>query len=197
MWRVVLYVTPLTAALSVAAAAALALVLARWRARAPQTARRAARALGLAWLTLVLAATLLPTQPLGSGGRSVFRTPGEGLWGPRPPFVDADERHLIVALQTANAAMFVPLGILTSASARRPSTPRATLLCAALSVSVELAQLVMAAGRVVDVDDVLFNTAGALLGAALLTTSNHLTGSLHTISGSRGGRGARRRPFRA
>ncbi|MEU6844778.1 VanZ family protein [Streptomyces sp. NPDC046716] len=169
MWRVVLYVTPLSTALFVVAASVLALVLTLWRSRAPGPARWTAGTLGSAWLLLTLAATLLPTQPLGSGGMAVFLTPGEGLWGPDQLFMDAVERQMILALQIANAAMFVPLGILASTTARHPSVLRTTLLCAGLSLLIELAQLLMAAGRVVDVDDVIFNSAGALLGAALVT----------------------------
>ncbi|MFD8568251.1 VanZ family protein [Streptomyces sp. NPDC057694] len=191
MWRVVLYVTPLTTGLFVVAAAALTLVLALWRSHAPEAVRRTSRALGSAWLLLVLAATLLPTQPLGSGGMSVFLTPGEGLWGAEMSFVDAGERHMILALQIANAAMFVPLGILASTSARQPSAPRTTLLCTALSLCIELAQLLMAAGRVVDVDDVIFNSAGALLGAALVTLSTRMTAAAKPS----GRHAARQRPW--
>ncbi|WP_353942816.1 VanZ family protein [Streptomyces sp. HUAS MG91] len=136
---------------------------------------------------------MLPTQPLGSGGMSVFLTPGEGLWEADLAFVDADERHMILALQIANAAMFVPLGILASASARHPSALRTTLLCAGLSPVIELAQLLMAEGRVVDVDDVLFNTAGALLGAALVTLWTRAT----AVAKPSGGHAGRDRLFRA
>lgn len=51
--------------------------------------------------------------------------------------------------------------------ARRPSLLTIIAGCLALSVAIEAVQLVMNAGRVVDVDDVIFNTIGGLVGCLL------------------------------
>ncbi|PWI20238.1 hypothetical protein DI272_01040 [Streptomyces sp. Act143] len=77
---------------------------------------------------------------------------------------------MIVRLQLANAAMFVPFGSLLSFTfrpARKAVPARATCVCLGFSVLIEGVQFVMAAGRTVDVDDVLFNTLGGLLGAGV------------------------------
>lgn len=61
-----------------------------------------------------------------------------------------------------NLALFVPVG----AVAYRGSIARATLAGTLFSLAIETAQYVLAAGFS-DVDDVLFNTVGAFLGACL------------------------------
>lgn len=73
-----------------------------------------------------------------------------------------------------NVLMFVPLGLmLPLLSARLRRLPSATLALAACSAAIELAQLVVGlavAGylyRVVDVDDVILNVAGGLIGFGL------------------------------
>lgn len=62
-----------------------------------------------------------------------------------------------------NLAFFVPLGVLLFVGVR--DVRKATLLGLGLSAAVEAAQYVFALGRT-DIDDLLFNTLGALLGAA-------------------------------
>ena len=63
-----------------------------------------------------------------------------------------------------NVLMFVPVGLLLPlAVGTRWRT--STLLCAGLSLVIELVQLVQ--GRSADIDDVLLNTLGGALGAAL------------------------------
>ncbi len=65
-----------------------------------------------------------------------------------------------------NIVMFVPFGALVAALVRRGFVVRvlvATGLAALLSAGIEAAQFLL--GRVADVDDVVLNTAGALLGA--------------------------------
>ncbi|MBS6975484.1 MULTISPECIES: VanZ family protein [Gordonibacter] len=73
-----------------------------------------------------------------------------------------------------NVLMFVPLGLmLPLLSDRLRRLPAAALVLAACSVAIELAQLVVGlavAGylyRVVDVDDVILNVAGGLIGFGL------------------------------
>jgi glycopeptide antibiotics resistance protein len=62
-----------------------------------------------------------------------------------------------------NVVMFAPVGFLLPL-ATRMSLRGAVAVCASLSVSVELLQLML--GRSLDVDDVLLNTLGGALGAA-------------------------------
>ncbi|WP_157856084.1 hypothetical protein, partial [Streptomyces aureocirculatus] len=69
----------------------------------------------------MLALTVIPDQSLGSGVPYVAMVPGEGLWRNGLGHMEAGERHMILVLQAANAAMFVPLGLLAYAAARRPS----------------------------------------------------------------------------
>ncbi|MFF1695135.1 VanZ family protein [Streptomyces sp. NPDC058257] len=83
---------------------------------------------------------------------------------------------MIVVLQVANAAMFVPLGLFAYAAARRPSPTGIVLGCLTLSVTIEAVQFVMNAGRVVDIDDVMFNTVGALIGCLLARVAWAMTG---------------------
>ena len=65
-----------------------------------------------------------------------------------------------------NLALFVPIGIAVRWRFNG-GLRRAALAGAALSLTVELLQFVANDGRSVDVDDVLLNICGALLGAAV------------------------------
>ena len=76
--------------------------------------------------------------------------------------------HYLLVDVVGNVLLFVPVGLtLTGASRLRSRFARlaaATALAAALSLAIELVQLWMPT-RASDVDDVLFNTLGALVGA--------------------------------
>ncbi|MGW2019922.1 VanZ family protein [Streptomyces sp. NPDC001927] len=72
--------------------------------------------------------------------------------------------------------MFVPLAVFWYTAAERTSGLRVLIGCCSLSVGIELVQLAMNAGRVVDVDDVPFNTAGALVGVLMAGASARLAG---------------------
>ncbi len=76
-------------------------------------------------------------------------------------------RHMVL-----NAALFVPLGALLPMMHRRLRTWPYALLCgAALSTMIETTQLLAAAGQC-DVNDILANTLGALLGYGLFRLLN-------------------------
>ncbi|WP_369212734.1 VanZ family protein [Streptomyces flavofungini] len=167
MWRAVFYVNAWTVCLFLAAVAATAAGLGVWRRASPGRQRRAARMLWLGCLVVVLAATVIPEWPIGPGVPYVAMIPGEGLWGSAADHMYAGERHMILVLQIANAAMFVPIGLFAYMAGRRPATVGIVGGCLALSVIIEAVQLVMNAGRVVDVDDVIFNTLGGLSGCLL------------------------------
>lgn len=102
----------------------------------------------------VLAATLLGTS---SGQRSLNLVPGAGIAG------SFDSTRGAAGNIAGNVALFVPLGFLTVTALRRRPLAVA-LLGAALSVVIEAVQFV-SAQRWADIDDVLLNTLGAVLGA--------------------------------
>ncbi|MFE1802333.1 VanZ family protein [Streptomyces sp. NPDC059517] len=167
MWRVVLYISPLTVTAFITTVAALTWLAARAADRhGTRAVRPVAQVLTLSWGLLVAGATLMPTQPPGTGDRTVWWIPGEGLWTSGANMLFAGEAEMIVRLQIANAAMFVPLAALTMFCLHRPHIVRATALSAAGSLLIEALQYAMAAGRVVDIDDLLLNTLGALIGAS-------------------------------
>ncbi|QNP71925.1 hypothetical protein IAG44_22590 [Streptomyces roseirectus] len=86
-----------------------------------------ARILLPAWTALVPAATITPSQPPGTSGYNVFWVPGQGLWDDWDGGVSATERAMILRLQLADAAMFIPLGTLLTFT--RPTlTPARTTL---------------------------------------------------------------------
>ncbi|MEW1660267.1 VanZ family protein [Streptomyces sp. NPDC057555] len=168
MWQVVLAVTPTTVTLFLLGALALALGLALWSARAPhrRTPQTAARALLAAWLLLVLVVTLAPTQPIGSGDATFWWRPGGGRLELGAP-LEPGEVAMAVRRQIAGVALFVPVPVLLRFAAPRWSAAGAFLFGVGLSVAVETGQLLMRAGRVADIDDVLCAAAGTVVGAAL------------------------------
>ncbi|WP_217189392.1 VanZ family protein [Streptomyces buecherae] len=176
MWQVVLYVSPATLALFLTATVGLCLAGARWLARDSDRASRAARALLLLWAGLTLVATVAPTQPLGTGGHAIAWIPGEGMWQPSGHSgagLFAEERDMIVRLQIANAAMFTPLAALLLFSFPSLGTTSAVLSCLLASATIEATQFLMAAGRTVDIDDLLFNTLGGAIGALIARFSRY------------------------
>jgi glycopeptide antibiotics resistance protein len=75
-----------------------------------------------------------------------------------------------------NVVIFVPIGLaLTGALGRLPGRRRlwmAIVLCAALSIGIELVQLTIPS-RATDVDDVLYNSVGAASGALFMVFAQH------------------------
>ena len=136
------------------AAAAAALPALRRRDTAVAT-RTAARVL----LAGALLAVLTVTMMAGTSGTGVNLLPGSGI---RTALNNAN-RELGLLNLVGNVVMFVPLGFLAPLAARF-SLRAVAALCVSLSVSVELLQLTL--GRSLDIDDVLLNTFGGVLGAA-------------------------------
>ncbi|REK85261.1 VanZ family protein [Streptomyces inhibens] len=168
MWQVVLGVTPTTVTLFLIAALGLAVALALWAALAPGSCapRTTARALLAGWLLLLLVATLAPTQPIGSGDATVWWRPGEGLFELGAQ-LEPGELAMLVRRQIANAALFIPVPLLLRFAVPRASAALAFLLCVGLCLVTETAQLLMRAGRIADIDDVMCAAAGAAIGAGL------------------------------
>jgi hypothetical protein len=123
-------------------------------------------------LNLAIACTLLgvllitlTARPYGSDGRTDL-IPFHPLWNALTGEIDATR---VVATFGANILLFVPIGILLPV--RWPRLDRAgvvTLMTAGLSAAIEVAQYFMNAGRVAQLDDVIFNTLGGLIGWAMV-----------------------------
>lgn len=114
---------------------------------------RAARALIFVAAALVLVATLYPLEPTAGGGDIGCLICGE--------------RGLADAI--INVILFMPLGAAAALTGR--STLAALALGAALSGSVEFAQMTLIPGRDASIGDLVFNTAGAAAGVAVVKTS--------------------------
>lgn len=169
MWQAAVpALSPTTVALFLTAMAALALSLAAWTARAPVSPvpRTTAAALLTAWLLLLLLVTLVPTQPVGSADATLWWRPGESLFAPGAP-LQPQERSMLIRQMAALAALYVPGPVLLRCAAPRWSAAGAFLLGVGLCVAVETAQLLMRAGRIADIDDVLCAAAGTVTGAGL------------------------------
>ncbi|MGA5566193.1 VanZ family protein [Streptomyces platensis] len=191
MWQVVLGITPTTVALFLVLALAAAVALALWTALAPDSGapRRTARVLLAGWLLLFLLATLAPSQPVGSGDATVWWRPGEGLFDLGAQ-LEPGELAMLVRRQIANAALFVPAPLLLRFAAPRTPAAGAFLLGVGLCLAIETAQLLMRAGRIADIDDVICAAAGTVIGTGLA-----LAGQLGVAAMRR--RGLPRRAVRA
>ncbi|MET7802298.1 VanZ family protein [Streptomyces decoyicus] len=168
MWQVVLGVTPTTVALFLALSLAVAMALAQWTALVPGSAapRTAARAALAGWLLLLLVVTLAPSQPIGSTDATVWWRPGEGLFDLGAQ-LEPGELTMLVRRQVADAALFVPGSLLLRFAAPRTSAAVAFLLGVGLCLGTETAQVLMRAGRIADIDDVICAAAGTVIGSGL------------------------------
>ncbi|MEU9113137.1 VanZ family protein [Streptomyces sp. NPDC048483] len=185
MWQAaVLAVSPTTVALFLVAMAMLALSLAVWTALTPAgtAPRTTAAALLAGWLLLLLFATLTPTQPVGSGDATLWWRPGEALFAPGAP-PQPQELATLIRQHIAGAAVYVPGPLLLRCAAPRRSAAAAFLLGVGLCGCLETVQLLMRAGRIADIDDVLGAAAGTAVGAGL--------GLLARVAVARRGAGAR------
>ena len=88
-----------------------------------------------------------------------------------------------------NVAMFIPVGWLLAVFVGRRRVLKAVVASVGLSTAIEVAQLFV--GRFSDIDDVILNTTGALLGAgvALLLRTALAAGDSRTIVTPRGDEG--------
>ena len=85
-----------------------------------------------------------------------------------------------VADAVMNTVVFVPLGMLVPLLVARSSSWRVLATAAAFSLTIEVSQLVTArflgGGHVADVNDLIFNVAGAALGFGLLSALSRVPG---------------------
>ncbi|MCH9650884.1 MAG: VanZ family protein [Deltaproteobacteria bacterium] len=132
------------------------------------------------WFTLipqssVRSTNLIPFSQSARAFRALIRSP-QPLDHPALPF--------LVVQVIGNVAAFVPIGFgaagLFWLKKRWRTLGRALLLGCFLSVFIELAQLLIPT-RATDIDDVIFNTAGAGLGALVLLFLFRKTGRAGTV----------------
>lgn len=151
---------PVVVPLAVAVLAGLLLVL---RRRQDLTWPRAAVALVVAvYAAGIVANTVFPIY--------LDRPPVERPWSANLVLVPLRDYEVADALM--NVLVFVPVGVLAALVLRRPTWLKVLAVGAAVSAVVEITQLVtarlLAGGHVADVDDLLSNVTGALVGLALL-----------------------------
>lgn len=107
----------------------------------------------------------LSARPYGSDGRTDL-IPFHPLWTALTGEIDATR---VVATFGANVLLFVPVGILLPLRWPRLDHPGILAVVAAvISAGIEVAQYYMNTGRVAQLDDVIFNTLGCLIGWALV-----------------------------
>ena len=179
MWRVVFYVTPATCLAAIVATVLFCLAIERLSSRHPEKVRSPARVFLSIWSLLVLAVTVIPEGTLGADDRKIYWLPGEGLlYGTSG--MEASEISMIFKQEAANTLMFIPLCVLAYYSARKPSLYVALGSCAAFSFAIEFTQLLERAGRTADVDDLTFNTLGAVIGALAVSSASFVVARLST-----------------
>lgn len=123
-------------------------------------------------LNVALACTLLgvllitlTARPYGSDGRTDL-IPFHPLWNALTGEIDATR---VMATFGANILLFVPIGILLPLRWPRLDRPGiVTLITACLSAAIEVTQFLMNTGRVAQLDDVIFNTLGGVIGWAIV-----------------------------
>lgn len=179
MWRVVFYVTPATCLAAIVATVLFCLAIERLSSHHPEKVRSPARVFLSIWSLLVLAVTVIPEGTLGTDDGKIYWLPGEGLlYGTSG--MEASEISMIFKQEAANTLMFIPLCVLAYYSARKPSFYVALGSCAAFSFAIEFTQLLERAGRTADVDDLTFNTLGAVIGALAVSSASFVVARLST-----------------
>lgn len=96
-------------------------------------------------------------------------TPKEEPWSPALALIPFHDYELLDAL--TNVVVFVPLGILIPLLMRRPSWWAVLISAAVVSLTIELLQLAaqkfFSGGHVADVNDLIWNTVGGVIGYAI------------------------------
>lgn len=176
-WRAFADIIPLIAAAVLIAIPAV-ILRSRQRVRAGESWRSATTTVGLnASAVLVALAVLgITLEPLAVGA------PATANWVPFATIIDQATSQIdaSVAFRNVglNVVLFVPVGFVWTWAAVRSGRSWATALLAGIGLSllIELVQLLSPLGRAVDVDDVLLNSLGTLLGALGFRAVSALTG---------------------
>ncbi|MGW2203889.1 VanZ family protein [Streptomyces sp. NPDC001774] len=173
MWQIILYITPLTVTFGMILCLLVCMCGVKLQQKADAGVGNGSRVFLIFFLGIVLIATLTPTQAIGSGDSTIWLIPGQGILFDHSAMEDM-ERSMYIRQQVANAAMFLPAAISFRFSFPTVSFPAAVLTAGMLSCAIEFMQWLMRAGRVVDIDDVLVNVAGAFVGILLHALSKRL-----------------------
>lgn len=114
---------------------------------------------------VMLARLTLQPSPASEALTHTNLRPGRSL----KAYLDQPELRDAVKQIGGNLLLGIPFGILAPVVAPRTRGPlRILLLTASVMLLVELVQGLMVAGRAFDIDDVILNTTGALIGYFLL-----------------------------
>ncbi|GHH57672.1 VanZ family protein [Streptomyces candidus] len=183
MWQIILYINPGTVTAGILTCFAACALAARFQHERCDAVTHIARLALVLSLGVVVAATLIPSQEIGTGDHSVWLVPGEGILFNNT--LEGMERSMYLRQQVANAAMFLPLGICFRFAFPSVTLVKTVLAGCGLSLFIEIVQWFMNAGRVVDIDDVIVNTAGAFFGAVLCTLAKKLIRAQPASSGTR------------
>ncbi|MFV0135218.1 VanZ family protein [Streptomyces sp. HMX87] len=168
MWRVILYLTPVTVATALSLTFLGALALQSAATRWPRTVCRIGSLALALWLLLIAMATLTASDgSTGGSGGALWLSPGIETLRADSAYVTAYEKEMVVRQWVANALVFVPLPALMATARPDFSAGKCLALCAAAAVVIELVQWLGGNGRIVDLDDVLFNSVGATVGVGL------------------------------
>ena len=104
--------------------------------------------------------------------------------------VNLNPRISGISLSTAlrdpvgNLLLFIPFGLFAPAALHLGYWRRVALAAAAISTAIELSQLLFGLGSLASIDDVLFNTLGALLGYATWLGAARIAQDLRTAFAS-------------
>ena len=127
------------------------------------------------YLSGVAAATLTPNRSarvLAQGASQVDLRPSLASLACSSAALPAEStaRAFCVRNAQGNVVLFVPLGVLLPLTWPRVRFRRGVAIAAAVSVGIEVAQYLSASWghRTADVNDVILNTTGAILGLALV-----------------------------
>lgn len=128
-------------------------------------------ALGLLVVYLIVLA-ILTLRPVGADVESNVRV-NLKPFATIVPALRHGPGSFMFANLIGNVLAFVPLGLLLPAAARRLAWPLAIVAGAALSISIEGAQYALSINlghgyRRADVDDVIINVAGTVVGLAII-----------------------------
>ncbi len=124
----------------------------------------------LTWPRTIVAAAIA-VYAAGIFANTVFPiylnpTPRAEPWSPALALIPFHDYELLDAL--TNVVVFVPLGLLIPLLMRKPSWRKVLVTASIVSLTIELLQLaaqkLFSGGHVADVNDLIWNTAGGVIG---------------------------------
>jgi hypothetical protein len=135
------------------------------------TPRRGIRLLGACLAAAAVTLLTLAPRSLVAPARGAFMSAMDAVAEPLLAWFPAGDAEIVL-----NTLLFVPLGATIALLLTRRAWPVAILAAFALSATVEYAQ-VSIPGRVPDLDDVLWNTVGAVIGVVVVTVPRLIAGA--------------------